>query len=113
MPMPNTSPAATTAALIAAIEEQTSWLRALALPHVRQTIEQTLTKTSMRKAYEASDGTATVREVASAAGASTGSIGGWWARWRAVGIGVEIEGGRVRHLVSLKDLGIPIDVKEA
>ena len=110
---PNADPSPTTDALVAAIEEQTGWLRALALPQVRQTIEQTLTKTPMRKAYEASDGTATVREVARAAGASTGSIAGWWARWLAVGIGVEIKGGRVRHLISLKDLGIPLDVKEA
>ncbi len=106
------NPPSPTEQLIAAIEEQTRWLRALALPQVRDSIEQTLTKTVMRKAYEASDGKATVREVADAVGISKSAVAGWWARWRAVGIGIELEGGRVRHLISLKDLGLPLDVKE-
>jgi hypothetical protein len=108
---PAPAPTATDA-LIAAIEEQTGWLRALALPQVHRTIEQTLTKTAMRKAYEATDGRATVRDVADVAGVSKSTVAGWWSRWRAVGIAVELDGGRVRHLVSLKDVGIPIDVKE-
>jgi hypothetical protein len=106
------APRTPTEQLIAAMEEQTSWLRALAMPQVRKAIEQTLTKTAMRKAYEASDGERTLREVAAAADASTGSISGWWARWRAVGIGVEVGGGRVKHLVTLKDLGVPINIEE-
>ena len=102
----------TTEQLIAAIEEQTSWLRALAMPQVRETIDVTLTKSAMRVAYEASDGKATSREVAAAAGVSVGSISGWWARWRALGIGVEVGAGRVAHLISLKDLGLSLDAKE-
>lgn len=98
--------------LIAAVQEQTGWLRALALPEVRASIERTLTKNTMRAAFEASDGTRTVREVAAAAGASIGSISSWWSRWRALGIAVECSGGRVAHLVSLKELGLPLKVKE-
>jgi hypothetical protein len=98
--------------LISAIEEQTGWLRALALPQARTTIEHTLTKTVMRKAYEASDGKTTVREVADAAGISKSAVANWWARWCAVGIGIELDGGRVKHLISLKDLGLPTDVKD-
>lgn len=82
------------------------------MPQVRQTVEQALTKTAMRTAYEASDGTRTIREVATVSGASIGAISGWWARWRALGIGVEQPGGRTAHLISLKDLGLPLDVKE-
>jgi hypothetical protein len=65
------APPTPTEQLIAAMQEQTSWLRALAMPQVRKAIEQTLTKTAMRKAYEASDGERTLREVAAAADAST------------------------------------------
>jgi hypothetical protein len=98
--------------LIAAVQEQTGWLRALAIPEVRASIERTLSKNTMRAAFEASDGTRTVREVAAASGASIGSISSWWSRWRAVGIAVERSGGRVAHLISLKELGLPIEVKE-
>jgi transposase len=66
----------------------------------------------MRKAYEASDGKATVREVADIAGVSKSAVAGWWGRWRAMGIGIELDGGRVKHLVSLKNLGLPTDVQE-
>jgi hypothetical protein len=106
------APPTPTEQLIAAMQEQTSWLRALATPQVRKTIEQTLTKTAMRKAYEASDGKRTRDQVAAAADASTGSISGWWARWRAVGICVEVPGGHVKHVITLKDLGLPVDIEE-
>lgn len=98
--------------LVAAIQEQTRWLRALAMPQVRESVIRTLRKTTMRAAYEASDGRHTARDVAKAAGVSLGSVSGWWRQWRAVGIGVELQNGRVAHIVSLRDLGLSLEPEE-
>jgi hypothetical protein len=98
--------------LLAAIEEQTRWLRAIAMPQVRESVMRTLTKPKMRAAYEASDGKNAARDVARTAGVSLGSASGWWRRWRAVGIGIELPSGRVAHIVTLRDLGLTLDPEE-
>ncbi len=91
-------------------EEQLRWLRAAALPQVRETIEAALTKTEMRRAFELCDGNHTGAQVAKAAGVSPQSISNWTKRWRNLGIAYEIEGGAIRHLVSLESLEIPLEV---
>lgn len=92
--------------LEAAIREQTAWLRVLATPQVRVSIKEVLDSKQKRIAYEASDGDRSTREVASIAATSSMSISRWWGQWRAAGIGVGVGGGRTRHLVSLKELGL-------
>jgi hypothetical protein len=89
-----------------AIREQTAWLRVLALPQVRANIDEILDTDQKRRAYEASDGIRSTREVASIAGSSSMSVSRWWAHWRAGGIGVGVAGGRTRHIVSLQELGL-------
>lgn len=105
------------AELLAAAQHQLRWTRAAALPEVRGTVEQALTTTTQRKCYEALDGTRSGSEAAQASGASNAAVSGWARRWRDLGIAYEFtpEAGRSRtkHLISLEDLGLPVEIDEA
>jgi hypothetical protein len=103
--------------MAATAQEQLRWTRAAAVADVKRTIEETLTTTTQRKCYEALDGTRSGSEAAQASGASNASVSGWARRWRELGIAYEYapESGRARtkHLVSLEDLGVPVEVDGA
>lgn len=101
---------AETKALLEATQELLRWTKVSAIPTVRGSLDQVLTTTSMRRSYEMFDGTATFRQVASATGASQGSLSNWSKRWRELGLAFEDDHGRLHHLVSLSSLGLPIDV---
>jgi biotin operon repressor len=103
---------ATTEELLAEIMR---WQRAAVLPEVRKTIESALTaKTAdatkkLRTAYEMCDGTRPGSEIAAALGVSNQSISNWTRRWRELGIAHETDDRRIRHLVSLDALGLPLE----
>jgi hypothetical protein len=99
--------------LLGVAEEQLRWLRAAALPGVRATVEEALTTTQFRRAYELCDGASRNIDIAKAVDASEASVSRWMRRWRDLGIAYEVagEGGkRNRHLVSLESLGSPVEV---
>jgi hypothetical protein len=96
--------------LLATAEEQLRWQRAAVLPEVRKTIEQTLTTTQLRRAFEMSDGTKASADIAKAVDASKQSMSGWTRRWRDLGIAYDVEGRRIKHLTSLSSLGLPLEV---
>lgn len=98
--------------LVAIAEEQLRWQRASVLPNVRHTIEQALTTTQMRRAYEMCDGATASTEIASAVGAAKSTISTWTRGWRDAGIAYEVEGRRIKHLTSLDSLGLPVDAPE-
>jgi hypothetical protein len=98
--------------ILAVAQEQLRWQRAAVLPEVRRTIQQALTNTRLRRAYELCDGDHTYREIGSEVGASSGSVTNWTRRWRDLGIAYETSEGRIRHLVSLDALGLPVEVDE-
>lgn len=93
------------------LTEMLRWQRAAVLPEVRKTIEGALTTTQLRRAFEMCDGTKKGSEIASAVGASNASISNWTRRWRDVGIAYETDDRRIRHLVSLEALGLPVEVE--
>jgi transposase len=97
--------------LLAVAEEQLRWVRAAALPQVRETIEAALTKTEMRRAYELCDGTHSGVEIGKAVGVSNQSVSNWTRRWRNLGIAYVVDGGAVQHLVSLESLELPLEVE--
>jgi hypothetical protein len=97
------------AALLAVAEEQLRWQRASAMPQVRETIAEALATTKLRQAYELCDGTRRSTEVAAKLGVSKQAFSGWTRNWRNLGIAYEVEGRRIKHLVSLATLGIPIE----
>lgn len=98
------------AELLATAQEQLRWQRAAVLPEVRRTIENTLTTTQLRRAYEMCAGTNASADIAKAVGTSKQSMSGWTRRWRDLGIAYEVEGRRIKHLTSLAALGLPFDV---
>lgn len=93
-------------------QEQLRWLRASVLPDVRTTIEETLSTTQLRRAYEMCDGETTSKHIASAVRASTSSLSNWTRRWRDLGVAYETRDGRIKHLTSLAALGIPLEVDD-
>jgi hypothetical protein len=99
------------ARLVEVAEDQLRWQRAAVLPEVRKTIEQALTTTQLRRAYEMCDGQTPNTEIAKAVKTSKQSMSGWTRRWRDLGIAYEAERG-IRHLTSLKALGLPTEVDE-
>lgn len=101
------------AELLDVARDQLRWQRAAALPGVRETVDQTLTRTQLRKAYELCDGSRTRTTVAAEVGTTQQSVSNWTRLWCDLGIAYEADGGRVRHITSLKWLGLPVDVPEA
>ena len=99
--------------LLEVAREQLRWQRASVLPQVKQTIEETLTSTKLRRAYEMCDGETGSVDIANAVGVSKASMSGWTRRWRDLGIAYEVEGRRIKHLTSLAALGLPIDADGA
>jgi hypothetical protein len=101
--------------LVAVAEEQLRWQRAAVLPQVRRTIEQALTTTQLRRAYELCDGERRNIDIAKAVGTSEASVSRWAKRWRDLGIAYEVATGggrRNAHLVSLESLGLPLGVDD-
>jgi hypothetical protein len=98
--------------LVAIAEQQLRWQRAAVLPEVRTTIEQTLTTTQLRKAFEACDGTKPSTELAAAANVSKQAFSGWTRRWRDVGIAYENANRKIEHLTSLRSLGLALEVPD-
>lgn len=101
---------ATEDALLVVAEEQLRWLRAAAMPQVRETVDAALSKAEMRRAFELYNGKRTGAEIAKAVGVSPQSISNWTKRWRNLGIAFEVEGGANCHLVSLESLELPLEV---
>jgi hypothetical protein len=90
-------------------EEQLRWQRAAVLPSVRQTVETALSTEQLRHAYEMCDGHNASNDVAAAVKTSKQNFSGWTRRWRDLGIAYEVIPGRkIKHLASLKSLGIPV-----
>lgn len=90
------------------LREQAAWLRALAMPSLRATVQKAFESEGERRAFEASDGTRTGREIADLVGASPASVSRWWKKWRSLGIATEVAPRRTSHLVSLSDLGLAL-----
>jgi hypothetical protein len=99
-----------TSALEALLAEQLRWLRAAAMPSVRETVATALNTTQLRQAYELCDGTMKSNEIADKVGISKQGFSNWTRRWRNLGIAYEVEERRIQHLVSLAALELPMEV---
>lgn len=97
--------------LLQITREQLRWLRAAAMPQVRDTVSVALGTTQLRKAYELCDGSKKSNEVAKAVGISKQAFSAWTRRWRSLGIAYEVEGRRIKHLISLAALELPLEVE--
>jgi hypothetical protein len=100
------------ARLVEIAEDQLRWQRAAVLPQVRQTIATTLNTKAKRQAYEMHDGNAMGTEIAKSVGTSKQNLSGWTRDWRDLGIAYDVQGtggSRIRHLASLRSLGLDDD----
>jgi len=102
--------------LLAVAEEQLRWQRAAALPQVREIVDKTLIKTKMRQAYEFLDGDRKSSDIAETVGTSKGNMSGWTRLWRDLGIAYDRTDAnghkRIRHIVSLEALDLPVEIDE-
>lgn len=99
------------AELVGIVREQLLWQRAASIPAVKAALGDTLQTTKMRKAYDLCDGEHTFRQIAAALGVSLGTVSGWSKKWRESGLAFEDSTGRMRHLISLGALGLPVEVE--
>jgi hypothetical protein len=99
--------------LLDVMNEQLRWQRAAVMPSVRATLDDTLTTTRMRQAYELCDGTNSATSVAKDINVSKAAISRWTKRWRELGIAYETRDRCIRHLVSLNAVGLPVEVDAA
>ncbi len=100
---------------LAVAEEQLRWLRAAAIPSVRETVAAVLVTTKQREAFELCDGKRTSTEVAAKAGVPKTTLSGWTGQWRHLGIANEVStpsGMRIKHLISLVALGLDLKGKD-
>lgn len=96
-------------------EEQLRWLRAAAIPSVRETVAAVLTATKQRQAFELCDGKRTSTEVAAKAKVPKTTLSRWTGQWRHLGIANEVStpnGTRIKHLISLEALGLDLKAKD-
>lgn len=99
--------------LVEVAQEQLRWQRAAVLPEVRKTVDQTLTTTQLRKAFELCDGEKSSTDIAKEVKVSKQALSGWTRRWRDLGIAYETPERTIKHLTTLKSLGLPVDIDEA
>jgi transposase-like protein len=98
--------------LLAVAREQLRWQQAASIPAVKRSLVDVLETTQMRRAYELCDGSRTFREIAAAVGVSLSTIASWTRRWREAGLAYEDGAGRLRHLVGLDALGVPVEAHD-
>lgn len=89
--------------------EMLLWVKAAVIPQVKTRVDQTLSATPERKAYNAADGSKTNTELAAIAGKSKQLVSKWSKKWRQLGIASLTPDGHLRHLQSLEAFGLPIE----
>jgi hypothetical protein len=85
------------------LDDIARWLKLAYGATIRKQLEETLDSDGKRRAYEATDGSASTRDIGQLVGVDQKTIVRWWAEWAEVGL---IEPGpdrkdRPRKLISL------------
>jgi len=95
------------------LKEQTKWIRFLALPNLKRTIEQTIITKEQKNIYGLSDGSKSTNEISKklleeGLKVSHMTVYNYWKRWFALGLVVpsKVYSGRFEKIVDLADLGI-------
>jgi hypothetical protein len=90
------------------LQEILKWTRFANISKLKETLEKELDSDEKKLAYENSDGTKILNEVAAASSTPRDTVYGWWQRWFRLGLVTESETrkGRMAKIVSLDDVGI-------
>ena len=101
--------------LLEELKEQTKWLRFLALPALKKTIQENLTTKEQKRIYGLSDGENSTYDVAKKLRAegvkgSHMTVYNYWKRWFALGIVIPSGkySGRFEKIIDLEELNIQI-----
>ena len=95
------------------LQEILKWTRFANISKLKETLELELDTDEKRLAYENSDGTKGLKEVATESRTSQDTVYGWWQKWSSLGLVVESETrkDRMAKMTSLDDLGIKVPKK--
>jgi DNA-binding PadR family transcriptional regulator len=95
------------------LKEQTKWLRFLALPNLKKTIEENLQTKEKRKIYSLTDGKNSTYEISKklkieGIRASHMTIYNYWKKWSVLSLVIPSEkySGRFEKIIDLEDLDI-------
>lgn len=96
------------------LDEICMWLRFQNRSALKALLDDVLRSKRDRLVYELTNGSKSANEIAQAAGVSQPRISQIWARWKELGIIMELVGahGRYRHICSLSQLGLEIGSPE-
>jgi IS30 family transposase len=95
--------------VITLLEEQTRWLRILAMPQLHAAVQSALPTTQERNAFELCDGSHAGTDIARLVGVNKSTVSRWFKCWREAGIAYEDSSGRPRHLIGLTSMGVTLD----
>lgn len=97
--------------IVRLLEQILRWTKTGAIMQLKPSIQETLQNDEAKLIYEYSDGEKSTREIGKLAGVSHTTVTNYWEKWSELGI-VEptekYEGGRVRRLCSLQELGVAL-----
>jgi hypothetical protein len=97
--------------IVELLEELVKWTKVTSIPNVKKLLLEILPTPEEKLAYQLSDGSETVKQVANGANVAVGTVSGWWKKWIRNGISepISVMGGtRARRLFSLDDFSIEI-----
>lgn len=92
----------------AAIQELKFWSRLSRTEQAKEFFEEVLKGNREKWVYEAFDGKATQRIIQEKTRVDQGQISRWGQEWEALGIVVDIGGGKRRKIIPLSALGIDV-----
>jgi hypothetical protein len=99
--------------LLEETKRQTAWLKILALPRLKQVMEETLTNKKEKRMYELSDGSNSTVDVSKqllkeGIRVSHMTVYNRWKKWASLGIVIPSEEytGRFKKVIGLADLGL-------
>lgn len=95
------------------LKEQTKWLRFLALPSMKKTVEDNIKTKEKKRIYDLSDGTNSTNDIAKkllteGLKVSHMTVYNYWKRWFVLGLVVPSKkySGRFEKIINLEDLDI-------
>ena len=92
--------------LLQEVKATNRWLRVLAMPKLREVLDDALSNPQLKRIYQESDGRQ-IRSLAKAAGAGFGTVQRHWQAWAAQGLMEPTDvSGRFRKVIDLNEAGL-------
>jgi len=89
------------------IKELLIWQKLSGINLLKEILPNILNEEKKQQVYELTNGDNSQAFISSKTKVATGTISNWWNKWEANGI-LEKNGGRYKHIISLKNLDLSI-----